>query len=84
MAIYFFDENDDVILGFENIEFLSKDELSKVVYHEWKDLTDSKIENVKAEYENILADEYNYKVVADQNGIYPEDMGAAAERVFMT
>lgn len=35
-------------------------------------------ENVLALYENITSFEYGWKIVADNNGIYPEKMGVAA------
>jgi len=39
-------------------------------------------ENPQDLYDNIASYEFGWKIVADQNGIYPEDMGAAAKEEF--
>lgn len=43
---------------------------------------DGNAENPQADYDSMKSYEYGWKIVADNNGIYPERMGAAAKLEF--
>ena len=46
--------------------------------NEW----DGNEENPQEMYDNITSHEYGWEIVADNDGIYPDDMGAAAKFEF--
>lgn len=80
MYLFFF-QNDKVILGIENIEFVTVGDLDNVTLDEAK-TWDSQLDNPQEDYDNITSYDFGYNVVADQNGIYPDKMGRAAQIVF--
>lgn len=43
---------------------------------------DDGMDDPQAEWDNVQETEYGYKLVADQDGIYPENMGRAAQIEF--
>jgi hypothetical protein len=77
MYLFFFDGN-KVILGVENIEFVTPGDLDNVTLDEAK-TWDSQLDNPQSHYDNITSYEFGWQVVADQNGIYPAAMGRAAQ-----
>ena len=81
MYLFFFDENDEVVLGIENIENCNPDDMDGLTLAEAQEW-DSQMEDPAGVYENLTSYEFGWKVVADQSGIYPDKMGRAAERVF--
>ena len=80
MSLFFF-EKDKVILGFTDIEFIEPGDLDEVTLNDALDW-DNKLPDPQAIYDNITSYEFGWDVVADQDGIYPERMGAAARIVY--
>ena len=82
MYLFMFDILDGtVILGIENIENVEPGDLEDVDIDDvsgW----DSQLHNPQDVYDEFLNSEFGYEVVADQNEVYPDRMGRAAQMVF--
>lgn len=50
--------------------------------HPLKDGWEGNSEDPDAKYDDLVADDYGWEIVADNNGIYPERMGGAASEAF--
>lgn len=81
MYLFFFDGDDKVVLGLENIEFAAPGDLDNITLDEAQ-TWDSQLDNPQAAYDDITRYEFGWKVVADQNGVYPDGMGRAAQIVY--
>lgn len=81
MYLFFFDDDGRVILGIENIEFAQPGDLDKISFDEAK-TWDSQLDEPQAVYDNITSYEFGWVVVADQDGVYPDRMGRAAQLVY--
>jgi hypothetical protein len=81
LFIFFFDGNDSVVLGVENLEFAQPGDLDNPSLSEAKSW-DSQLDNPQAHYDDITGRQFGYEVVADQHGVYPSRMGRAAQIIF--
>lgn len=80
MYVFFFD-GDRVILGIENVEYAQPGDLDNINLDE-VETWDSQLDDPQAAYDNITSFEFGWSVVSDQDGVYPDRMGRAAEIVF--
>lgn len=81
MYLFFFDDGGSVILGIENIEYVTPGDLNYITLEDalgW----DSQLDDPQEVYRAFGGWGFGWKVVADQNGIYPDKMGRAAEIVY--
>ncbi len=81
MFLFFFDENDKVVLGIENIEYAEPGDLDNITLDEasgWE----SQLNDPAKAYKSITRYEFGWEVVADENGTYPDRMGGAALILF--
>jgi len=80
MYLFFF-KGDKVVLGLENIEFAQPGDLDNITLKEAK-TWESRLDDPQAHYDDLTSHEFGWQVVADQDGVYPDRMGRAAEIVF--
>jgi hypothetical protein len=80
MYLFFFEE-DKVILGFTDIEFVEPGDLDNISLNDALDW-DNPLSDPQKVYNNIISYEFGWDVVADQDGIYPDLMGRAAQIVY--
>ena len=82
MYLFVFDDTDQAVLGIENIEYCTPGYLTPPL--DMADVTgwDSQLDDPQAVYKNITSYEFGWAIVADQNGIYPHQMGRAAQIVY--
>lgn len=81
MYLFFFSPNDEVILGLENIEFAQPGDLDGITLDEAQ-TWERQLDDPQAHYDDITSFEFGWSVVADQDGVYPDRMGAAAQIVY--
>lgn len=79
LYLFFFDCG--VILGLENIENAEPGDLDGITFEDAR-RWDGQMENPAEVYSNITSYEYGCEIVADENGVYPQRMGRAAQRVY--
>jgi hypothetical protein len=82
MHLFFFDDDNNVILGLENMEYCQPGDLDGITFDEARTWSDNHLENPQFYYDNITSFEFGYSVVADQDGINIDEMGRAAQLVF--
>ena len=81
MYLFFFDKNDKPILGIENIEYAQPGDLDNITLSEAR-TWDSQLFQPGKAYNNITSFNFGWQVVADQDGVYPDRMGRAAQILF--
>jgi len=70
-----------LVIGIENIEHAEPGDLNTISMED-AETWDGQLENPEELYSFFLADEFGSRVVADNAGVYPENMGRAAQRVY--
>jgi hypothetical protein len=81
MYLFFFNKRGRVILGLENIEHVEPGDLRGISLKEAK-TWDSKLAKPQKHYDSIASFEFGCQIVADQDGVYPDRMGRAAQIAF--
>lgn len=81
MYLFLFGNNNEVMLAFENIEFVEPGDLDNIVLSEIEGW-DSQLENPQKVYGDLLSNRFGWSIVADQDGVYADNMGRAAQRVY--
>lgn len=86
LHLFIFDENDSVIRGFSNFEYLSHEDfiLNLDALKGGDDGSDweGQHDNPQAEYDNITSSEFGWVLVANESRMWPERMGRAAQMAF--
>ena len=80
LTLVIFDDSDEVSYlhtGYEYIIGQLTNDLKELANGSDPSTWDGCEENPQEIYDNIISFEYGWKIIADNNGIYPEDMGAA-------
>ena len=85
ITLVIFDDSNEVSYlhtGYEYISGQLTDDLTELANGSDPSTWDGCEENPQEIYDNITSFEYGWEIIADNNGIYPEDMGAAGRKEF--